>query len=127
MNAAILLLVLTACLLLLLTTTQQVAAHGAYYLPGVSPHTYKQYETVTLFVSKLTSVHTQMPYDYYSLPYCKPKRAKMEVCISLFCLLLFFTILFLFISFIFFFFFFFVSSCKCTFFQHYLSIYKCIL
>jgi transmembrane 9 superfamily protein 2/4 len=27
-----------------------------------------------LYVSKLTSTKTQMPYDYYSLPYCTPKK-----------------------------------------------------
>ena len=33
---------------------------------------------VKLFVSKLTSTKTQMPYDYYSLPYCKPKRTGLQ-------------------------------------------------
>jgi transmembrane 9 superfamily protein 2/4 len=27
---------------------------------------------VTLFVSKLTSTKTQVPYDYYTLPFCRP-------------------------------------------------------
>jgi transmembrane 9 superfamily member 2/4 len=26
----------------------------------------------------LTSVHTQMPYDYYALPYCKPKKFGLQ-------------------------------------------------
>lgn len=46
--------------------------NGAYYLPGVTPHTYQQYEAVKLFVTKLTSTKTQMPYDYYALPFCVP-------------------------------------------------------
>lgn len=25
-------------------------------------------------VNKLSSVRTQLPYEYYSLPYCKPKK-----------------------------------------------------
>lgn len=25
-------------------------------------------------VNKLTSIRTQLPYSYYSLPYCKPKK-----------------------------------------------------
>jgi hypothetical protein len=33
---------------------------------------------VKLFVSKLTSVKTQIPFDYYSLPYCKPSLASRE-------------------------------------------------
>jgi hypothetical protein len=33
---------------------------------------------VKLFVSKLTSTKTQIPYEYYSLPYCKPKKAALQ-------------------------------------------------
>lgn len=33
---------------------------------------------VDLSVNKLTSVKTQMPYDYYSLPYCKPATVKLD-------------------------------------------------
>ncbi len=29
-------------------------------------------------MSKLTSTKTQLPYDYYSLPYCAPKQAHLE-------------------------------------------------
>jgi transmembrane 9 superfamily protein 2/4 len=31
-----------------------------------------------LFVTKLTSTKTQIPYEYYSLPYCKPNKLKYE-------------------------------------------------
>eukprot|EP01038_Epipyxis_sp_PR26KG_P016091 gene16091-21859_t len=50
----------------------------AYYLPGVTPQTYQQYESVKLFVNKLTSTKTQIPYDYYSLPYCKPNKPGLQ-------------------------------------------------
>mmetsp|Transcript_738 Transcript_738/g.1274 ORF Transcript_738/g.1274 Transcript_738/m.1274 type:complete len:645 (+) Transcript_738:81-2015(+) len=54
-------------------------AHKAtYYLPGVTPHAYKHHDNAKLFVSKLSSTKTQIPYDYYSLPYCKPKKATLE-------------------------------------------------
>jgi transmembrane 9 superfamily member 2/4 len=43
------------------------------YLPGVLPTDYDAGEQVDLKVNKLTSVHTQLPYDYYSLKFCKPK------------------------------------------------------
>jgi transmembrane 9 superfamily protein 2/4 len=33
---------------------------------------------VKLFVNKLTSTKTQVPYDYYSLPYCKPKKFGLQ-------------------------------------------------
>jgi len=51
---------------------------SAYYLPGVTPQTYQQYENVKLFVMGLTSTKTQMPYDYYSLPYCKPSKLGLQ-------------------------------------------------
>lgn len=50
-----------------------------FHLPGVHPQTYQQYEPVKLFVSKLTSTKTQIPYDYYSLPYCKPAKFDFQV------------------------------------------------
>lgn len=45
---------------------------GAFYLPGVAPHSYEEGENVDLKVNKLSSVHTLLPYDYYSLNFCKP-------------------------------------------------------
>jgi len=46
---------------------------SAYVLPGMTPTDYDSYESVDLKVNKLTSVHTQLPYDYYSLKFCKPE------------------------------------------------------
>jgi len=51
-------------------------ADGAFYLPGVAPKSYKTREKVPLFVNKVTSTKTQLPYAYYDLPFCKPKRPK---------------------------------------------------
>jgi transmembrane 9 superfamily protein 2/4 len=51
---------------------------NAYYLPGVSPYNYEEGESVKLFVEKLTSTKTQMPYDFYSLPFCKPKNFGLQ-------------------------------------------------
>ena len=45
---------------------------GGYILPGMTPTDYEKGEEVDLKVNKLTSVHTQLPYDYYSLKFCKP-------------------------------------------------------
>lgn len=44
----------------------------AFYLPGVAPVEYEDDDLVELKVNKLTSVHTQLPYKYYSLPFCQP-------------------------------------------------------
>ncbi|CAE7735943.1 TMN8 [Symbiodinium sp. KB8] len=44
----------------------------AFYLPGVAPIEYADGGRVELKVNKLTSVKTQLPYGYYTLPFCKP-------------------------------------------------------
>jgi len=44
-----------------------------FYLPGVPPQTYSNREQVKLFVNKLESSKTQIPYEYYHLPFCQPK------------------------------------------------------
>lgn len=59
----------TAMLLLL----QLVSALG-FYLPGVAPKTFHYGQPVDLKVNKLTSSKTQLPYDYYALPFCKPEK-----------------------------------------------------
>jgi transmembrane 9 superfamily protein 2/4 len=56
-------LCLTACTLLPI---------DAFYLPGVAPKDYNVGDPVELDVVKLTSVHTQLPYKYYTLPFCTP-------------------------------------------------------
>jgi len=46
----------------------------AFYLPGVAPNEYVEGGVVDLKVNKLTSVKTQLPYRYYTLPFCKPTQ-----------------------------------------------------
>ena len=72
MKTITLLFVAAACVSF---NTMQVVA---FYLPGVAPHNYKDGEEVTLLVNKLTSTHTQLPYDYYDLPYCAPAEKVHE-------------------------------------------------
>jgi len=50
-----------------------------FYLPGVAPVQFKPNEQVELKVNKLTSVHTQLPYQYYALPFCKPEKIHDKV------------------------------------------------
>jgi len=45
----------------------------AFYLPGVAPRDFEDGDIVELKVNKLTSIKTQLPYDYYSLDFCRPK------------------------------------------------------
>jgi len=49
-----------------------LAASDAFYLPGVSPKEYKDGDKVEVKVNKLSSSITQLPYNYYSLPFCAP-------------------------------------------------------
>lgn len=49
---------------------------GAYgfYLPGVAPHEYNIDDSVKAKVEKLASSKTQIPYEFYTLPFCTPKE-----------------------------------------------------
>jgi transmembrane 9 superfamily protein 2/4 len=47
---------------------------AGFYLPGVAPIEYEKGHKVDLKVNKLTSTKTQLPYEWYSLPFCKPEE-----------------------------------------------------
>ena len=44
----------------------------AFYIPGVAPLTLKEGDAVELKINTLTSIKTQIPRNYYKLPFCKP-------------------------------------------------------
>lgn len=50
--------------------------HGShsFYLPGVAPQDFVKGDELYVKVNKLTSTKTQLPYSYYSIPYCQPKK-----------------------------------------------------
>jgi len=48
------------------------ASAAGFYLPGVAPREYADGDKVEIKVHKLSSPKTHLPYDYYSLPFCKP-------------------------------------------------------
>jgi hypothetical protein len=50
-----------------------VSSNG-FYVPGVAPVEFKYGEPIEVRAVKMTSVITQLPYEYYSLPFCKPKN-----------------------------------------------------
>ncbi|MDA9766654.1 transmembrane 9 family protein [bacterium] len=70
-NARVVALVAFACAL-----AHRVGSARAFYLPGVAPIDYERDDLVYIKVNKLTSTVTQLPYDYYALPYCKPDKIK---------------------------------------------------
>ncbi|PIA45859.1 hypothetical protein AQUCO_01600241v1 [Aquilegia coerulea] len=46
---------------------------NCFYLPGVAPEDFATGDLLKVKVNKLTSTKTQLPYSFYSLPYCRPK------------------------------------------------------
>eukprot|EP01062_Namystynia_karyoxenos_P002644 TRINITY_DN10935_c0_g3_i1.p1 TRINITY_DN10935_c0_g3~~TRINITY_DN10935_c0_g3_i1.p1 ORF type:complete len:625 (+),score=269.33 TRINITY_DN10935_c0_g3_i1:94-1968(+) len=47
---------------------------AAWYLPGTAPKEYVDGQHVPVMVNVLSSINTHLPYDYYSLPHCMPKK-----------------------------------------------------
>jgi transmembrane 9 superfamily member 2/4 len=47
---------------------------SAYYLPGTSPHNYRDNDNIEVQVNVMTSVNTHIPILYYNLPTCFPKK-----------------------------------------------------
>lgn len=56
---------LSAVFCLLFVTVQCV-------IPGVNPRDYQDGESIEVKIIPLDSVKTQLPYDFYSLPFCQP-------------------------------------------------------
>lgn len=59
------------CLAVALGASFLVGVAQGFYLPGVAPVTFEVGQDVEVKVNKLTSVHTQLPLDYYSMPFCE--------------------------------------------------------
>jgi len=55
--------------ILLLTA---VAQCSSFYFPGVDPISFKKSDPVEMKVNSMTSMHTQIPRDHYSLAFCEP-------------------------------------------------------
>eukprot|EP00005_Dracoamoeba_jomungandri_P004996 CAMPEP_0174257140 /NCGR_PEP_ID=MMETSP0439-20130205/6298_1 /TAXON_ID=0 /ORGANISM="Stereomyxa ramosa, Strain Chinc5" /LENGTH=515 /DNA_ID=CAMNT_0015340081 /DNA_START=34 /DNA_END=1578 /DNA_ORIENTATION=- len=49
----------------------------SFYLPGVYPTYYEHGEPISVSVNKMTSIHTQLPYRFYDLPFCQPANGKI--------------------------------------------------
>lgn len=47
--------------------------HG-FYVPGVAPVEFVKGQKIDVKAVKMTSTHTQLPYEYYSLEFCRPKN-----------------------------------------------------
>ncbi|XP_042468725.1 transmembrane 9 superfamily member 12-like [Zingiber officinale] len=51
----------------------KLAPVDAFYLPGSYMRTYSKEEMISPKVNSLTSFETEIPFTYYSLPYCPPE------------------------------------------------------
>uniref|UniRef100_A0A1B6DT05 Transmembrane 9 superfamily member n=1 Tax=Clastoptera arizonana TaxID=38151 RepID=A0A1B6DT05_9HEMI len=60
--------------LFLLIFICHIAINRAFYVPGVAPVEFKKGDRIEVKAVKMTSTHTQLPYEYYSLPFCPPKN-----------------------------------------------------
>lgn len=56
---------------LLAFITLLIGANG-FYVPGVQPEEFEEGKLVEMKVNAMTSYHTQIPKDYYRLPFCAP-------------------------------------------------------
>ncbi|KAK3737539.1 hypothetical protein QZH41_010645, partial [Actinostola sp. cb2023] len=56
------------CLLLTLLLQDSLS----FYLPGIAPIDYVKGQKLDVKAVKMTSIKTQLPYEYYTLPFCRP-------------------------------------------------------
>lgn len=59
--------VVTILLLIWIPATHQ------FYVPGMAPTDFRENDLIEVKAVKMTSTLTQLPYEYYSLPFCLPK------------------------------------------------------
>jgi transmembrane 9 superfamily protein 2/4 len=64
---------LFAMLVMLLGLLLSTSGVQAFYLPGSYLHTYKPGDVLWAKVNAITSFDTELPYSYYSLPFCQPQ------------------------------------------------------
>ncbi|XP_059162863.1 transmembrane 9 superfamily member 4-like isoform X3 [Physella acuta] len=62
-----------ASMLFIVSISLLISNGLAFYLPGVAPIEFPRDAEVEVKAVKLTSVKTQLPYEYYALPFCQPQ------------------------------------------------------
>ncbi|CDW54768.1 Transmembrane 9 superfamily member 4 [Trichuris trichiura] len=63
---------MTRTCLLVIILFNVFSSDRGFYIPGVLPVEFSEKSTVEVKAIKLTSVKTQLPFDYYSLGFCRP-------------------------------------------------------
>lgn len=51
---------------------------SAFYVPGVAPIDFQKDESVEIKAVKMTSSKTQLPFEYYSLKFCRPQKIEYQ-------------------------------------------------
>jgi len=51
---------------------------SGFYVPGVAPIDFQKDEEVEVKAVKMTSSKTQLPYEYYSLKFCRPSKIEYQ-------------------------------------------------
>lgn len=51
-----------------------VQSSRGFYVPGVAPTDFKEGDRIDVRAVKMTSSQTQLPFEYYSLEFCKDKE-----------------------------------------------------
>ncbi|XP_013789889.2 transmembrane 9 superfamily member 4-like [Limulus polyphemus] len=64
--------IVSSCVLIL--TLNLIERVAGFYVPGVAPVEFSKGQVIEVKAVKMTSTHTQLPYEYYSLPFCRPKN-----------------------------------------------------
>lgn len=55
----------------------QCCSVQSFYVPGVAPVEFRKGQKIDVKAVKMTSTHTQLPYEYYSLQFCLPKNGTL--------------------------------------------------
>ncbi|KAH9592517.1 Transmembrane 9 super member 4 [Schistosoma haematobium] len=58
----------------LLIFLSSVSINEAVSVPGVTPNEFYKGDSIEVRAVKLTSYLTQLPFEYYKLPFCRPKQ-----------------------------------------------------
>lgn len=62
----------------LLLLAALIPREQSFYIPGVAPVEFHAGDKIQVKGVKLTSMKTQLPYEYYSVPFCKPKGGEIQ-------------------------------------------------
>eukprot|EP01125_Pyxidicula_operculata_P002012 TRINITY_DN11990_c0_g1_i1.p1 TRINITY_DN11990_c0_g1~~TRINITY_DN11990_c0_g1_i1.p1 ORF type:complete len:659 (-),score=148.07 TRINITY_DN11990_c0_g1_i1:105-2039(-) len=65
-------------LFLVVASVVSIYKEGVNMIPGLAPTPYKKSDVVPLFVNKVTSIHTPIPYRYHDLPVCVPENGEKK-------------------------------------------------